>query len=147
MGDLISRENVKRFFYSPESGTNDVVEDYISEVGLEGEAVDFNEAITERARQLCHKMIEGFMNILDTEDDAYDVESVIQSIRNKITEIRNTEYASDNLLNASIQTLVVNAVSDIEDIVSLHNSENMSTDIHVSKEDRITWNQLSPKKC
>lgn len=80
MSDLISREALMQFPYSPESGTDDMIENWITEAGLCGESVDFDEGIAEKARELCKLVIKGFVNIVETEPSAYDVEAVVEKL-------------------------------------------------------------------
>lgn len=85
MSRLVDADAISQFPYSPESGTSDMIEDWIEEVGLCGESVDFDEGITEKARELCKLVIEGFINIIITEPTAYDVDAVV-------AELENNEY-------------------------------------------------------
>ena len=81
MGRLVDADAIIQFPYSPESGTSDMIENWIEEAGLCGESVDFDEGITEKARELCKLVIEGFINIIITEPTAYDVEKVVADLQ------------------------------------------------------------------
>ena len=83
MSDLISRSALLQFPYSPESGTEDMIESWIEEAGLCGESVDFDEGITEKARELCKLVIQGYMNIIETEPTAYNVDAVVKELENE----------------------------------------------------------------
>jgi len=80
---LIDADEVTRFPFSHEAGTNEWIEDLINEVGLSGEAVDFDCGIEEKAQKLCKKVIEGMLNIIATSDTAYDIEKIITEIKEK----------------------------------------------------------------
>ena len=84
MGRLIDADAIIQFPYSPESGTSDMIENWLEEVGLCGESVDFDEGITEKARELCKLVIEGFINIIITEPTAYDVKKVKEELENEM---------------------------------------------------------------
>ncbi len=73
---LVDADALIEFPYSPESGTNDMIEDWIMEAGLCGESVGFDEGIEEKARKLCELVIKGFINVVNTEPTAYDLEKV-----------------------------------------------------------------------
>ena len=84
---LIDADKVKQFPYSPESGTEDMVEEWIYECGLydlelyvtDECPVDIEQAL----KDLCRKAIEGFMNIIDTEPTAYDVEKIVEELEER----------------------------------------------------------------
>ena len=80
---LIDADEVTQFPFSPEAGTNEFIEDLINEVGLSGEAVNFDFGIEEKAQELCKKVIDGILNIIQTSDTAYDIEKVIEDIVEK----------------------------------------------------------------
>lgn len=80
---LIDADEVTQFPFSPEAGTNEWIEDLISEVGLSGEVVDFDCGIEEKAQELCKKVIKGMLNIIATSDTAYDPDKVITEIKEK----------------------------------------------------------------
>lgn len=80
---LINADEVIQFPFNPESGTNEWIDDLINEVGLSGEAVNFDFGIEEKAQELCKKVIDGMLNIIKTSDTAYDIEKVITEINMK----------------------------------------------------------------
>ena len=77
---LVDADALIEFPYSPESGTNDMIENWIMEAGLYGESVGFDEGIEEKARKLCELVIKGFINVVNTEPTAYDVEKVVEQL-------------------------------------------------------------------
>ena len=48
---------------------------------------------------------------------AYSVDKVVEEFEKKIKEVRNTEYAVNTFVNESIRTIVINTISDLEEIV------------------------------
>jgi len=96
---LIDADEVTQFPFSPEAGTNEWIEDLICEVGLSGEAVDFDCAIEEKAQELCKKVIEGMLNIIVTSDTAYAPDNVIAEIKEK-SRVMSTKDSSHKYYKA-----------------------------------------------
>lgn len=48
---------------------------------------------------------------------AYDVNKVIEKFEHKIMSVRNSVYTNDKLQNESIKTIIINIISDLEDVV------------------------------
>lgn len=73
---LIDADNVKDFFFSETSGTEDVIRDLMYTHGLDY-ANDINEdVIMEFAKDL----LKAAQNVIDTEMIAYDVDSVVEQL-------------------------------------------------------------------
>lgn len=91
MSRLIYADSLVLFPNNPESGTKVMIDNWIDECGLsnlelyitEDCPVDIEHALTE----LCWKVIQGYINVIETEPTAYDVDKVLK----KISE-RNREY-------------------------------------------------------
>ena len=95
---LIDADSIIQFPYSPESGTSDMIENWIEEAGLCGESVDFDEGVTNKARELCKLVIEGFINVIITEPTAYDVEKVVAELEADTEIIKEYERYHDAVI-------------------------------------------------
>lgn len=56
-------------------------------------------------------------NVISEQPTAYSVDKVVEEFEKKIKEVRNTEYAANTFVNESIRTIVINTISDLEEIV------------------------------
>lgn len=81
---LIDADDLREFPDLPESGTEDMIINYIYECGLgdlelyvtEECPIDVEQAL----KDLCRKVIGSFKNIIDTQPTAYDVEKVVEQL-------------------------------------------------------------------
>lgn len=46
-----------------------------------------------------------------------DMENIIEQFENKMKAVRSGRYAEDKFQNSSIQTIIVNVISDLEEII------------------------------
>lgn len=100
MGRLIDADAIISFPYSPESGTEDMIEEWIVEAGICGASVGFDEGITEKARELCKLVIEGFINIIKTEPTAYEAPPLkIGDTAWAIRKYKGATYAQQGIVN------------------------------------------------
>lgn len=54
-------------------------------------------------------------------DDLNDIDKIVKEFEKKIKEARNTEYSADTFVNESIRTIVINTISDLEEIIKQGN--------------------------
>ena len=109
---MIDADKVKQFPYSPESGTEDMVEAWIYECGLynlelyvtDDCPVDVEQAL----KDLCRKIIEGFINIIDTEPTAYNPEKVAEELQE-----RSKEYNSGVRLHGKPEEMLTHEAVEI----------------------------------
>lgn len=81
---LIDADNLVLFPNNPESGTNNMIDNWIDECGLsnlelyvtEDCPVDVEHAL----KDLCWKVIQGYINVIETEPTAYDVDKVLKKL-------------------------------------------------------------------
>ena len=84
--------------------------------------IDANKVISV-LEQLNEHSLTGSMNIqnalylINTQPTAYDVDKVIEKFEHKIMSVRNSVYSNDKLQNESIKTIIINVISDLEDVV------------------------------
>ena len=81
---LIDADSLELFPNNPESGTNEMINNWIDECGLsnlelyitEKCTIDIEHALT----KLCWKVIQGYINVIETEPTAYDVDKVVEQL-------------------------------------------------------------------
>jgi hypothetical protein len=81
---LIDADKLILFPNNPESGTKVMIDNWIDECGLsnlelyitEDCPVDIEHALTE----LCWKVIQGYINVIETEPTAFDVDKVVEQL-------------------------------------------------------------------
>lgn len=73
---LINADNVKDFFFSETSGTEDVIRDLMDTHGLDY-ANDINEDVI---MAFAKDLLKAAQNVIDTEMIAYDVDSVVEQL-------------------------------------------------------------------
>lgn len=78
---LIDADSLMEFFWLPTSGTDEVIDEYIAK---------YPELETEywTCRALCRDMIQGLINVIDTEPTAYDIDRVIEQLQRQIDQYR-----------------------------------------------------------
>lgn len=85
MSRLIDADSLALFPNNPESGTDDMINSWIEECGLsnlklyitEDCPVDIEHALTE----LCWKVIQGYINVIETEPTAYNMDKVLEQLK------------------------------------------------------------------
>lgn len=88
---LIDADKLILFPNNPESGTKVMIDNWIDECGLsnlelyitEDCPVDIEHALTE----LCWKVIQGYINVIETESTAFDVDKVVEQLEKQVYEI------------------------------------------------------------
>ena len=80
---LIDVDNVKDFFFSETSGTEDVIRDLMDTHGLDY-ANDINEDVI---MAFAKDLLKAAQNVIDTEMIAYDVDAVVEQLDEYITKI------------------------------------------------------------
>ena len=83
---LIDADNLVLFPDNPESGTNDMIDSWIDECGLSNLELYITEDcpvdVEHALKDLCWKVIQGYINVVETEPTAFDVEKVVEQLDN-----------------------------------------------------------------
>jgi hypothetical protein len=84
MSRLIDADNLVLFPNNPESGTNDMIDSWIDECGLSNLELYITEDcpvdVEHALKDLCWKVIQGYINVVETEPTAFDVDKVVKQL-------------------------------------------------------------------
>lgn len=87
MSRLIDADSLTLFPNNPESGTDDMISSWIEECGLSNLELYITEDcpvdVEHALKELCWKVISGYVGVIETEPTAYDVDKVISNIWDK----------------------------------------------------------------
>ena len=111
---LINADSLTLFPNNPESGTNEMINNWIDECELsklelyitEDCPIDIEHAL----KELCWKVIQGYVNVIETEPIVYDVKKVIEQLDEEADVISIPH-------NYSIEKKVVISLNDAIEIV------------------------------
>ena len=87
--DLISRSALDSFFYSETSGTDEMIENAVMKYP------DMEIEFADDCRALCKDIIEMCRNVIKTEPTAYDVEKVVEELKQADTCPNCSMYCAD----------------------------------------------------
>lgn len=91
MSRLIDADSLALFPNNPESGTDDMINSWIEECGLSNLELYITEDcpvdVEHALKELCWKVISGYINVIETEPTAYDVDKVLEQLKNQVYEI------------------------------------------------------------
>lgn len=76
---LIDGDNLEGFAYEPTFGTRDMIENWIEETDL---PFEIKAGYDKELKKLCWNVLEGCMNVIKTEETAYDLGKVIDRLEN-----------------------------------------------------------------
>lgn len=98
---LIDADNVKDFFFSETSGTEDVIRDLMYTHGLDY-ANDINEDVI---MAFAKDLLKAAQNVIDTEMIAYDVDSVVEQLEELRKECEDPlqEYDPNYFIDKAIE--------------------------------------------
>lgn len=82
---LIDGDNLEGYAYEPEFGTRDMIENWIEETDL---PFEIKAGYDEELKKLCWNVLEGCMNVIKTEETAYDLGKVIDRLKDVAIERR-----------------------------------------------------------
>ena len=82
---LIDGDNLEGFAYEPTFGTRDMIENWIEETDL---PFEIKAGYDKELKKLCWNVLEGCMNVIKTEETAYDLGKVIDRLKDVAIERR-----------------------------------------------------------
>lgn len=93
MGRLIDANELKDFFFSETSGTEEIIHDLMQKHGL-----NYANGVNEDAvMDFSIDLLKGVQNVIDTQSTAYDPDKVVKQLEKKIqTHKRVIEYEKKN---------------------------------------------------
>ena len=105
---LVDADDLREFYHLPESGTEDMITNWIYECGLgdlelyvtEECPIDVEQAL----KDLCKKVIEGCKNVVDTQHTAYDVEAVCKELLLESVGIRGSDMIDLNIAEKIVRS-------------------------------------------
>lgn len=104
---LIDADNLVLFPDNPESGTNDMIDSWIDECGLSNLELYITEDcpvdVEHALKDLCWKVIQGYINVVETEPTAFDVDKVISNIWDK-SELIHIKHTHNDEIEDYIRT-------------------------------------------
>ena len=85
MSRLIDADSLTLFPNNPESGTDDMISSWIEECGLSNLELYITEDcpvdVEHALKELCWKVISGYVGVIETEPTAYDVDKVMKELK------------------------------------------------------------------
>lgn len=99
---LIDADNLENFAYEECFWTEEMIYDWIREVGFDEETLEKTE---DKLKELCWKVLAGCMNVIRTEPTAYDVENIVKVLENVRDTILGPRYKNAALNRGNIDCL------------------------------------------
>ena len=114
---LIDADSLELFPNNPESGTNEMINNWIDECCLsnlelyitENCPIDIEHALT----KLCWKVIQGYINVIETEPTAYDVDKVVEQLEDELRYISLIEGLNYMEFKEAIDVVKAGGIDDI----------------------------------
>lgn len=110
---LIDGDNLEGFAYEPTFGTRDMIENWIEETDL---PFEIKAGYDKELKKLCWNVLEGCMNVIKTEETAYDLGKVIDRLKDVAIERRgnNGGMGGEKVVNLddAIEIVKQGGVSD-----------------------------------
>lgn len=111
---LIDAENLKNFFFSETSGTEDIIRDLMDAHGL-----DYVNDIDEDAvMAFAEDLLKAVQNVIDTEQTAYDPDKVVEQLEERTAFLNGcTKYDNETAeqQKKSYDTMMMYEVKDLVD--------------------------------